>query len=145
MKSQLWKFKRTYFIKHIRTTASIQKIVWSKEQPPGVFCKKKVFLGLPEISREISRPLLGSLFNEAAGYRAWIFIEERLWRRGFPERFVKLLLKIEFILLVYLKFKVTHENPIIFAFFWFCIIIDDDITGWSYHLFKQATLIPWSL
>ena len=34
--------------------ASVLKTVWSKRQPPGVFCKKqkKVFLGVLEISWE---------------------------------------------------------------------------------------------
>ena len=37
----IMKIQRIYFIEHLQTTASVLKTVWSKRQPPGVFCKKQ--------------------------------------------------------------------------------------------------------
>ena len=87
MKSPLWKFKRSYFIERLWTTASILKTVWSKRQPLRVFCKKRCSLGFRKFYRK--RAYVWVFFNEAVGLMAQTFIEERLKHRGFPVRFSK--------------------------------------------------------
>ena len=127
MKSPLWKFKRSYFIEHLWTTASILKTVWSKRQPLRLFCKKRCSLGFRKFHRKWA--YFRVFFNEAVSLMARTFIEERLKRRSFPVRFSKMFFFFFF-----------------FFFFWCCIlIIDDVINGYSYHLFKQATLVPYFL
>ena len=52
-------------------TASVLKTVWSKRQPPGVFCEKQKEGVLGSFGNFMGKaPVLGSLFNEAAGIRA---------------------------------------------------------------------------
>ena len=59
-KKPIIKIQENLFYKHLQTIASILKTVWSKRQPPGVFCKKKGALGNFRNFRK-KAPVLGSL------------------------------------------------------------------------------------